>query len=184
MIFGSCSNVITLGNPWCLHHPLRIGYAVSNKVAVRQLAPCVPIWQTVLPSPRWNHILVTLANLSSSPCTYNVMATADRQRLQDATLFMVRSSVTWHLPKCSQSGLYPPSCMVNGTSLTPFYGEFIILLYGRQWDYHILLWEPIASICLWHIHQLYLHLNNPSTNLTSLSTLPLRSSPRSLCTLG
>ena len=31
---GSWSNTITLGNPWCLHHPLRKGYAVSNAVAV------------------------------------------------------------------------------------------------------------------------------------------------------
>jgi hypothetical protein len=25
---------MTLGNPWCLHQPLRISYAVSNAVAV------------------------------------------------------------------------------------------------------------------------------------------------------
>ena len=32
--FGSRSDTITLGNPWCLHQPLRIGYAVSNAVVV------------------------------------------------------------------------------------------------------------------------------------------------------
>jgi hypothetical protein len=32
--FGSRSDTITFGNPWCLHRPLRIGYAVSNAVAV------------------------------------------------------------------------------------------------------------------------------------------------------
>ena len=32
--------------------------------------------------------------------------------------------------------------------------------------------------------QLCLHLNNPSTNLTSLSTLLLRSSPKTFCALG
>jgi hypothetical protein len=32
--FGFRSDTITLGNPWCLHQPLRIGYAVSNAVAV------------------------------------------------------------------------------------------------------------------------------------------------------
>jgi hypothetical protein len=32
--FGSRSDTMTLDNPWCLHQPLRIGYAVSNAVAV------------------------------------------------------------------------------------------------------------------------------------------------------
>ena len=32
--FGSWSDTITLGNPWCLNHPLTKGYVVSNAVAV------------------------------------------------------------------------------------------------------------------------------------------------------
>ena len=32
--FEFWSDTITFGNPWCVHHPLRIGYVVSKTVAV------------------------------------------------------------------------------------------------------------------------------------------------------
>ena len=130
-----------------------------------------------------------------SPWTYYAIATLchgntipwrrqDRQWLQVANLLWVRGSI--HL------ALY-----------TSLHKVGYVLLYARPrvppWTILRWLFSPLWSAMeLWLFSlktnslnlpcgtytRLCLYLSNPSTKLTSLSALLLRSSPRSLCTLG
>src|ERR1700737_1613453 len=109
------------------------------------------------------------------------MATVERSRLA----FCKRLGSLGTSSKHSQSGLYLPLCTANDTSLTPLYGGFFFLLYGRQIELsHSSFQTDSLNLPCGTYTQLCLHLNNPSTNLTSLSTLLLRRSPKNICASG
>ena len=145
--FEFWSNTITLSNLWCLHQPWRKGYAVSN-------ADC---------GSHDHHHVRQLANQSTitkmaSPCGYNklVLKSMDtfchglgiiNDGCRAPAYFGKRLGSLGTLFKPSQSGFSPSSCTINNTFLTQFYGG-ICFFYDQQWDYHILLSKPIASICL------------------------------------
>ena len=92
-----------------------------------QSAPCVQTWQTAPPSIKWHPTLVTPARLWSSSGTYYGMAWAGVAMVaRGRPTFGKRLSSLGTSSKPSQSGLYPPLCTANGTSLIPFYGGGIV----------------------------------------------------------
>jgi hypothetical protein len=182
--FGSWSDTIPLGNPWCLHQPLRIGYVVSNAVAVSTIGTmCANLANRT-----------TITKMASHPC--------------DSGKFVLKSM---HILCHGPGGIGPIAIgrlafdkRFNLLGIHPSLHKVgYIILYTRpklpSWNHSIVifhfLWPPMElSYFSMKAHsfnlpyaiytQLCLYLNNPSTNLTSFSALPLRSSPRSFCASG
>ena len=170
----SWSNTIIFGNPWCIHHALRKKFAVSKAVAVPIVNTICPNFQTYLP-PRWHHILVTPTNLWWSPWRHFPLLQRDRKRLQEANLLLERGTVhfaldtslhkmdylffrTWLIvpPWCHCIVVFPFLWLTMGLSCYSFKTNSFNLPRGTY-------------------TQLCLDLSNPSTNLTFLNALPLRS---------
>ena len=146
--FGFQSDINIFGNPWCLNHPLRIDYAVSNTDAIFTIG-------------------TTFANLANhSTITKMTLYVCDFDKLLMKSMhilchglsglgngckrlvwFWAKVRFTWHPTKPSKSGIYPSSCTNYNAYLTPFYDRFF-LFNERQWNYDIFHSKWIASTCI------------------------------------
>ena len=149
-----------------------------------QLAPCVPTWQTNLPSPG-RHV----ANVTPKICDEvhgHTMSWPrhDIQRLQEASLFLVRGSV----PLALYPSLYKVGWILLHTPpIVPPWHHYMVV-FDLLWPAMGLLFfsfktNSLNLFCGTYI-RFCLYLNHSSTNLTSLNALPLRTSSRSLYVLG
>ena len=148
-----------------------------------QSTPCVPTWQTSLPSARWHHTPGLWQICDQVHAHTLPWPGRNRQRLQEAGLLLVRGSV--HL------ALHPKLHKVG----------YISIMHCQWYLFDTILWcfflSPLwptigLSYCSFKMDslnlpcgtytRLCLYLRNFSTNLTSLSSL--RSLPRSVCALG
>ena len=159
--------------PWCLHHPLKNGYVVSCAVAVLKIdTMCANLPnQSIIPLWLWQ----TFDEIHAHIISWHEL---DRQWVQKVGLLLVKDSVhlEFHpnLYKVGYIFFMHSQCSIFDTTLW-----WLIFLYGQQRDYKNYLWIQIVSTCV-VAHTLWLYLSNPSTNSTSLSALPLQSSPRSI----
>jgi hypothetical protein len=142
-----------------------------------------------LGKPHYNHqdsiISLWLRQTCDEVHTYTMpWPWRDRQRSQEAALLLVRGSVHSASTQAFTKWIISYICTANGTYVIPFYGEFISPLWLAMRLWYFSLNVNSLNLPCGTYTQFCLYLNNPSTNLTSFSALPLQSSPRSFCTSG
>ena len=177
--FGSRCNTISFGNPWCIHHPLRKGYAVptigtmcanlANHSTITKMAshPC-DSGKLVMKSMHIPcHGLNGIGNSFKRPTCFWSEIWFTWHFIQVFTKWVISSSMRgqWYLFDTTLWWFFSPLWLAMGLSYFSFEIKCLNLPCGTY-----------THLCL--------YLSNPSTNLTSLSALPLRSSPRSLCASG
>ena len=167
--YGSQPYIITLGNPWCLNHLLRKGYAVSNAVAVPTMGTmCANLEKPFYHQqngiiPMWLLQTCDQVHVHTMPWTH-----WDKQRLQEARF-------TWHFIQAFTKWAISSFMHRQWYILNTILWQFVFLLYGRLWlSYLSFKTDSLNLLCGIYIW-IFLYLNNPFTNLTSSSTLLLQS---------